>query len=93
MTQRNQDKEEKYKATVLTKRLTNEPPLDQEEEQAIFLDDCFGEGVVIEFHLDKATNQMKKDEGRAPKDRNAQMKAKALKIKKAEYKEHVMQVL
>ena len=37
----------------------------------MFLDDCFGEGTFIEHHLERATNQMKKDEGRAPKDRNA----------------------
>lgn len=33
---------EEHKTTVLTKRLTNEPPLDEEEQQALFLDDCFG---------------------------------------------------
>ena len=37
-----QSAEEQQKTPVLTKRLTNEPPLDEEEQQALFLDDCFG---------------------------------------------------
>jgi hypothetical protein len=36
---------------------------------------------------------MKRDESRIPKDRGSMQKAKALKIKKPEYKEQVMQVL
>jgi hypothetical protein len=55
-TMNKQKKEDAYQSTVLTKRLTNDPALDAEEMQSQFLDDCFGEGVIVEHHLDKAVN-------------------------------------
>ena len=63
LTNRSKEPKVEYQATILKNRLSNEPPLDEEELQSQFLDDCFGEGVIIEHHLDRATHQMKKDEG------------------------------
>ena len=50
-----------YKLKVLKSRISNEPPLEVDEEQANFLDDAFGEGVSIEAHLNEAEKEYKAD--------------------------------
>lgn len=39
---------------TLRKRLTFEPPMDQTEEQLMFMDDAFGEGANMEGVLEEA---------------------------------------
>lgn len=49
---------------VVKKRPTNVPELDIEEQQLLFLDDCFGEQSNVENFLEEAIAIMKKDETR-----------------------------
>ena len=49
---------------VVKKRPTNAPELDIEEQQLLFLDDCFGEQSNVENFLEEAISIMKKDETR-----------------------------
>ena len=77
---------------MLKDRISNEPPLEVEQEQANFLDDAFGEGVVIEGHLNEAEKEYKVDVTKMA-NKNLGQKAKAQLAKKAEYKEQVMAVL
>ena len=76
---------------IIRRRLTNEPPLDHMDEQIHFLDDCFGENANIEGPLDEAIQTVKKDESRSTV--SLASKRNQLHVRKADYKEQVLQVL
>lgn len=84
---------DEFKSKILKSRVSNEPPLEATEEEANFLDDCFGENVDVESYLDEAKAQLKRDEARMV-NKNVASKQRALRMtKKPLFKETVIGVL
>lgn len=76
---------------VVKKRPTNEPELDIDEQQLLFLDDCFGEQANVENQLEEAIQIMKKDETRMMMAMIA--KKNQMIIRRPDYKETVLNVI
>ena len=71
---------------ILKDRHPREPLISVEEQQANFLDDAFGEGVTIEYHLNEGDKEYKADLAKIA-SKTTGVKAKNLLARKLEYKE------
>lgn len=80
--------EDKKQQKIIRKKPMMEPEVDPDEQQVIFLDDTFGPESHIEDQLDEAVRIMKRDDRYA-----AQTKKSQLNVRKADFKEQVLQVL
>lgn len=76
---------------VVKKRPTNAPEIDIDEQQLLFLDDCFGEQSNVEVLLEEAIGIMKKDETRMLLAMMA--KKNSMLIRRPDYKETVLNVI
>ena len=80
--------DDKKQQKIIRKKPTMEPEIDPDEQQIIFLDDTFGPESHIEDQLDEAVRIMKRDDRFAAATKKSQ-----LNVRKADFKEQVLQVL
>lgn len=85
---------ENFKQKVLRAKISRAPPIEEEEEKKQFFEDAFGEDIwpTIENIYEEAEESFKKEEARLQM-KNLNAKKVALKTKKPEYKELMLNVL
>ena len=85
---------ENFKQKVLRAKISRAPPMEEEEEKKEVFEDAFGEDIwpSIENIYEEAEASFKKEEARLSM-KNLNAKKAALKTKKPEYKELMLNVL